>query len=299
MKKFFLSLLGLSIILIINAQAPDAFSYQAVIRNSDGTIKQDETVLLQIEILQGSVDGSSVYLETHNSTTNSFGHVSLEIGRGASSDDFSNIDWSSGPYYLSLSVNGTNMGATQLLSVPYAIYATKADGLTEEIDLSPYATKTYVDDLEARLATLEEIVESDQVTVLTSTGTEDDATVTLAVQETISNGSGNNKCEVHVVVTGDFVSLLAGDEINVFLYEDDIASPDLLWNITHIVTAAEEVQQRVDINYDCSSSLISIPAEMGNQLEIYARVDVVKANCGLFCVQDSAVTPSINVSVTD
>jgi uncharacterized protein (TIGR02145 family) len=134
MKKIVFVLFGIVASLTLFGQAPNSFSYQAVIRNSDGTVKQDEAVTIQIEILQGSIDGSSVYLEIHNSTTNSFGLVTLEIGTGTTSDDLSNIDWSNGPYYLALTVNGTNLGATQLLSVPYAVHAKSAETITGEID---------------------------------------------------------------------------------------------------------------------------------------------------------------------
>jgi len=115
------------------SQAPNAFNYQAVLRNSDGTIKADEAVAIQIEILQGSIDGSSAYLEIHNTNTSSLGLVKLEIGSGTSSDDISTIDWGNGPYFLNVTVNGTKLRATQLLSVPYALHSKSAETITGEI----------------------------------------------------------------------------------------------------------------------------------------------------------------------
>lgn len=134
MKKFILSLLGITISLTICCQAPNSFSYQAVLHNTDGTIKANESVSVQIEIIQGSIDGSSEYLEIHNTSTNSTGLIVLEIGAGTTSDDISLIDWSIGPFFLEVTVNGTNLGASQLLSVPYAIHANSAESITGEID---------------------------------------------------------------------------------------------------------------------------------------------------------------------
>lgn len=123
MKKLLLTSAMIVLIITSYSQAPSAFSYQAIIRNSDGTIKVNEIVSIQINIVQGTVDGSSYYIETHNTQTNELGLVNLNIGEGATSDDFSIIDWSVGPYFLEISVNGELIGASPLLSVPYALFA--------------------------------------------------------------------------------------------------------------------------------------------------------------------------------
>ena len=132
MKKLILCLPFILLSFICLSQAPQAFNYQAVIRNTDGTIKANETVDVQISILQGYTDGPSVYKEIHNTETNQLGLVNLIIGEGTTSDDFSSIDWTSGPYFLEITVNGTALGTSQLQSVPYALYArdveSEADG---------------------------------------------------------------------------------------------------------------------------------------------------------------------------
>ena len=104
MKKYLFILLGVVLTISSFSQAPNSFSYQAVIRNADGTVKADESVSVQIDILQGSIDGSSVYMETHNTTTNGTGLIALQIGRGTTSDDIATIDWTNGPYFLDISV---------------------------------------------------------------------------------------------------------------------------------------------------------------------------------------------------
>ena len=114
-------------------QAPEAFKYQAVIRDASGAILTNQAVGIQFTIRQGSINGSAVYTESHSSTTNTYGLVNLEIGNGASTDDFTTIDWASnGPFYIETAVDATGgtsystMGTSQFMSVPYALYAKKS-----------------------------------------------------------------------------------------------------------------------------------------------------------------------------
>lgn len=112
------------------AQSPEAFQYQAVIRDAAGNIIPGLPVYLKISILQDNPAGPSVYSETHNPTTNPFGQVSLEIGNGSTiSGDFSVIDWGNHSFYLRTELDLTGggsyqlMGTSQLLSVPFALYS--------------------------------------------------------------------------------------------------------------------------------------------------------------------------------
>jgi len=118
---------------MINAQSPDMFSYQAVARDDQGNVLSNQDVSIKISILQGSANGTAVYEEEHSKTTNAQGLVNLMIGDGSVlSGTFSNIDWSSGPYFLKIGMDETGgtdystMGTSQLLSVPYAMYADSA-----------------------------------------------------------------------------------------------------------------------------------------------------------------------------
>jgi hypothetical protein len=85
---------------------------------------------MQLSILQGSVAGTAVYVETQTPTTNINGLVSLEIGSGTVvSGTFNTIDWSAGPYFIKTETDPTGgttytiTGTSQLMSVPYALYA--------------------------------------------------------------------------------------------------------------------------------------------------------------------------------
>jgi uncharacterized protein (TIGR02145 family) len=123
MKKILLTSVTITLFMASYSQAPQAFNYQAILRNSDGTVKTNETVAIQLSIIHGHTDGPPVYLEFHKPTTSEIGLVNLVIGEGITDDDFSSINWANGPYFLDVIVNAVRMGTSPLLSVPYALYA--------------------------------------------------------------------------------------------------------------------------------------------------------------------------------
>jgi hypothetical protein len=131
MKKSLLLLtLMLAIMLGIQAQSPQMFNYQAVARAANGKVIANKNVSFRFSILQGSPAGVSVFTETHIVKTNEYGVASLQVGAGTMvSGNFSTIDWGSGPYFFKVELDekGLNnfivMGTSQLLSVPYALYA--------------------------------------------------------------------------------------------------------------------------------------------------------------------------------
>jgi hypothetical protein len=130
MKKVIPFLSALFIATNLFAQAPQKMSYQAVIRNAGNSLITNTTVGMQISILQGSASGTPVYVETQLPVTNINGLASLEIGTGTIvTGNFSSINWATGPYFIKTETDpsgGTNYtitGTSELLSVPYALYA--------------------------------------------------------------------------------------------------------------------------------------------------------------------------------
>jgi len=116
-------------------QSPERISYQAVIRDSSNALVTNTQIGMEINIRQGSISGSVVYTETQTPTTNANGLVSIEIGGGTG---FSAIDWSAGTYFIETKTavvppltTYTITGASQLLSVPYALHAKTAGSTTE------------------------------------------------------------------------------------------------------------------------------------------------------------------------
>ncbi len=118
---FPLLFVGLSMV----GQVPSQINYQAIIRNASGVVLPEENVELIFSVLHESAAGTEVFTETHNVTTNSQGLVNISIG-SINTVDFQSINWSTPPYFLSISVNGVLLGTTQMLSVPYAYHANTA-----------------------------------------------------------------------------------------------------------------------------------------------------------------------------
>lgn len=140
MKRAFTLLAAAILSAILWAQGPEKISYQSVIRNSSGNLVANQEVGVQISILQGSASGTTVYAETQTPTTNANGLISIEIGDGnLVSGDFSLINWASGTYFIKTETDpdgGSDYsisGTSQLLSVPYALYAKKAETITGTI----------------------------------------------------------------------------------------------------------------------------------------------------------------------
>ena len=143
MKRIFLTFTMAMLAILSFAQIPQAFSYQAVIRDAENNLVVSQPIFLELSILQGSDEGDVVYDETHWVSTNSNGLLSVEMGAGyAPNYNLAEIDWSNTPYFIKTVVeyNGKQIsGVTPLLSVPYALYAEKAG--SADVDLSDYALK--------------------------------------------------------------------------------------------------------------------------------------------------------------
>jgi len=133
MRKFLPLLVFLIGSYVAFGQTPEKMSYQAIVRDANNTLLVDKLVGIQVSILQNSEIGSEVYVETHSVVTNMNGLVALEIGTGVTSYDFSSINWANGPYFVKVETdpNGADnysiSGVSQLMSVPFALYA-KASG---------------------------------------------------------------------------------------------------------------------------------------------------------------------------
>ncbi|NRA12668.1 MAG: collagen-like protein, partial [Crocinitomicaceae bacterium] len=119
------------------AQAPQKMSYQAVIRDANQSLITNQPVGMQITILSDSINGTPIYSEIQTPTTNINGLISTEIGTGmVVLGNFSSIDWSSGSYYILTETDPTGgtaysiSGTSQMMSVPYALYAANSGSST-------------------------------------------------------------------------------------------------------------------------------------------------------------------------
>ena len=197
MKKLH-TLLALVITLITFAQAPQGFNYQATVRNSAGALIVNQNVYFKFNVMLNSATSVPVFTETHYVPTDDLGQVNLVIGQGtATTGTFSSINWGTGNYYLGIELNTgagyVAMGTTQLLSVPYALYANSSGNaqaatpnlasvlavnngannlqiksLANPTDIQDAATKGYIDtQLQAQISTLQTQITALQNAIVT------------------------------------------------------------------------------------------------------------------------------------
>jgi len=131
--RFSLLLIGSGSCYILNAQVPQSFTYQAIARDMNDHPLENQVIELRVSILAGGPDGEAVYSELHETSTNQWGLFTLEVGNPTTvlSGIFHSINWAMGVYFLKLEIDPAGgmsfqlMGISQLLTVPYALYADK------------------------------------------------------------------------------------------------------------------------------------------------------------------------------
>ena len=133
--SFLLSFIFLLLVGQLSAQAPALLNYQGVARNAAGVPLPNQQLSLRVNIRNHSASGVIVFTETRTTQTNNWGLFSIQIGSAGatiSSGSLTNVDWLSGIKFMELEMdptggnNFTNLGSTQLLSVPYALSALSA-----------------------------------------------------------------------------------------------------------------------------------------------------------------------------
>ena len=144
--KRILSFVLFSVVTVVfssaKAQAPNGINYQAVIRNNTGTLMANTPTAIRVNIRQTTANGTIVYSERQNVTTDQFGLVNFVIGSGTLlSGNFTNIPWGNGPFFLDLGVAFSGLpapitympyGTQQMMSVPYALYAKSSGNLVNQ-----------------------------------------------------------------------------------------------------------------------------------------------------------------------
>ena len=121
-------LLSLFPLPLLHAQAPQGIHYQAVARDGN-QLFANQSIVIRFTIAAG---GQAVYQERHNATTNPYGLFNLAIGTGLPIfGQFSQINWAAGGHTLRVEANMgsgfADLGTSPLLSVPYSLYAAKAN----------------------------------------------------------------------------------------------------------------------------------------------------------------------------
>ncbi|MBC6997391.1 tail fiber domain-containing protein [Cytophaga sp. FL35] len=123
-KNYYLTVLMLIVLLLLStkmwAQA-DFINYQGVARDAENNLLEQEELTVGIGLRFGAANATLVYEETHMVETDANGVFSLKIGNGTvANGNFSNLPWG-GTSYLTIFLNGVEIGTTELSAVPYAL----------------------------------------------------------------------------------------------------------------------------------------------------------------------------------
>lgn len=125
-----------------NAQAPNKFSFQAVVRNTSNQLITNQQVGVKISLISVVMGTENAeYVETHTILTNANGLLSLTVGEGTlvSGDFTTAMDSNASSKKIKCEIDpigGTNytiISNEQLLSVPYALKSNTAS-FAENVD---------------------------------------------------------------------------------------------------------------------------------------------------------------------
>lgn len=136
-NNILVTLLSVSLLLLSQfstAQAPQQFSFQGVARGADGKVVANKEIGYSFNLHQDNPGGPIVYTREGSATTNGSGIFNITVGTSASPIP-ATLEWGAKSFFLQVGVdsdgatNGysfTDIGTTQLLSVPYSLYSNEA-----------------------------------------------------------------------------------------------------------------------------------------------------------------------------
>lgn len=111
-SRVLLSLFGLLLHIEMQAQ----IGYQVSLLNS-ATGEPRVNVSVEAEVTITNSDDEEIYKGTQRATSNDFGVIQLTVGNQST---FKDVDWSKLPFFIEVSVDGTVIGKSQILTVPIA-----------------------------------------------------------------------------------------------------------------------------------------------------------------------------------
>jgi hypothetical protein len=130
MKNHILTVLAFLLSIFAMAQAPQGIPYQAMARNSSGTILASATISVRFTVRDSIATGAIKYRETFSVTTTSQGMFNVNVGQGTLvSGTFAGINWGTNAKFMQVEMDPSggssyvDMGTQQMMSVPYAKYA--------------------------------------------------------------------------------------------------------------------------------------------------------------------------------
>lgn len=146
------------------AQPPPAISVTSTALDPLGNVAQNRTIYVKDIIYQFSaIGGVKVWEESHVATSNKDGIFTIFVGAGTKINttlqNIGQIDWGNGPFFINYKVavapsipaswwvaadNYVDIGTTQMLSVPYALFAGNASVTNVNTSLQPGPPNTFL-----------------------------------------------------------------------------------------------------------------------------------------------------------
>jgi hypothetical protein len=133
---------------LLSSQIPQGFNYQAIVRNLTGEVIQNQPVKVKVSIQ--NLGGTVFWNEEHSLNTTQFGLAAFIVGDGPNVSgtipSFSMIDWNAQVIYLRTQVqypvggSYSDMGTTQIWSVPYSLVAKDVEGPVGKLGIRSYET---------------------------------------------------------------------------------------------------------------------------------------------------------------
>lgn len=241
MKTFISTLMCMLLVTGLWAQAPQGFKYQAVARDASGTVIKNQPIGVQMNIVQTSIYGASIYVETFSTVSNEFGLVNVNVGTGnVVIGNFATIDWSAEKYFIKVEMDltgGTNyltFSISQLMSVPYAMHAKTAESANEtDPEFTAWNKSTGISITESQISDLSHFTNADETDHLfaaslaagitqdnitnwnSKLGEEVDGSITNEIQTlsrsglivTLSNGGGSFHDSIGVYTAGNGIKI--------------------------------------------------------------------------------------------
>lgn len=148
------------------AQPPPFWFLQSVAKDNQGNPARNRTIHLRLGIYHGTpVNGTLVYEESQQVQSDNDGVFGYTMGKGIRTnnptlkDSLNKIDWGNGPYFVNTKIaiapsiaapwwipanNYVDISTSQIMSVPYAMYAGNASVTNVNTNISPGPPNTFL-----------------------------------------------------------------------------------------------------------------------------------------------------------
>ena len=148
MNRFILSALMLLVCILLNAQVPQGFNYQAMARDETGQPIVNAAIPVRLTIQSDSLGGTIFWQELHSEvTTNDIGLFTLIVGKGVKqageAATFDAIDWTITPKFIRIEADyegWQDMGSSRLWAVPYSMVAKDLSGSVNKLTVEGETT---------------------------------------------------------------------------------------------------------------------------------------------------------------